>query len=128
MRAILIIAVLVGLAYYQYQERFAEPAGSLAGAPPVLEMSPEASAALAQIAPGKVVLFSTAWCPYCAKVRGLLTKQGVRFTELDIEREGRYADFQTQYMQIRGFPVLVVGNRVIGGYQEPAILAALKEL
>jgi glutaredoxin len=127
-RAILIVAVVLGLAYYQYQKHFAEPAGSLAGAPPVLEMSADASAALARIAPGKVVLFSTAWCPYCAKVRKLLKSQDVRFTELDIEREGRYADFQNRYMQIRGFPVLVVGNRVIGGYQEPAILAALKEL
>jgi glutaredoxin len=75
-----------------------------------------------------VVLFSTAWCGYCAKVKQLLHKQGVRFTELDIERDARSADFQRQFMQVQGFPVLVVGSRIVAGYDEGAILAALKEL
>ena len=37
-------------------------------------MSSEASAALAQITPSKVVLFSTAWCGYCAQVKALLVE------------------------------------------------------
>ena len=104
-------------------------ASALGGPPPeALVMSSEALSGLAQITPSKVVLFSTAWCPYCAKVKALLRKQGVRYTELDVERDARNTEFQRQYMLVRGFPVLIVGSQIVPGYDERAILAALKTL
>ena len=131
LRIVLFIAVC-GVAYYvqHHSARDQATARQAAGGPPpeALIMSTEALAGLAQIAPSKVVLFSTAWCPYCAKVKALLQKQGVRYTELDVERDTRNADFQRQYMVVRGFPVLIVGSQIVPGYDEGAILAALKSL
>lgn len=125
--ALFLLVCCVGyLAFHQKQERARITAEQ--ESIPVLRMSSEASAALAQVTPSKVVLFSTAWCPYCAQVKKLLDKRGVRFTELDVEKDPRNSKFQEDYMLVRGFPVLVVGTQVIGGYNEPAILAALKEL
>lgn len=103
--------------------------GPSGGPPPeALVMSQEALAGLSQLSSSKVVLFSTAWCSYCAKVKKLLEKQGVRYTEIDLERDPRGPAFQQQYMQVHGFPVTVIGSRVVGGYDERAILAALKTL
>jgi glutaredoxin len=98
------------------------------GRPPVLAMSPGASAGLAQMAPTKVVLFGTDWCPSCASVRGLLSSQGVRYVELDVEKDPRAAAFQRENMPVIGFPVTVIGSRIVMGYDEKEILAGLKAL
>jgi glutaredoxin len=98
------------------------------GAAPVLAMSPEASAGLAQLAPSKVVLFGTTWCPNCAHVRSLLSAQGVRYIELDVEQDQRAAAFQQENMPVIGFPVTVIGSRIVMGYDEGQILASLKAL
>ena len=95
---------------------------------PVLRMKPEPLAQLHQLAPGKVVMFGTSWCPYCAKAREVFAQKGVRFTELDLEANGAAADFQRDVMGLSGFPTIVIGNRVTQGFDEGQILAGLKEL
>jgi glutaredoxin len=106
----------------------AAPGPGADGRPPVLAMSPEASAGLAQLAPTKVVLFGTSWCPNCAQVRNLLSSQGVRYTELDVEQDPRAAAFQRENMPVIGFPVTVIGSRIVMGHDEGQILASLKAL
>ena len=95
---------------------------------PVLRMKPEPLAQLHTMTPARVVMFGTTWCPYCAKARELFAKQGVRYAELDLEKDGAAADFQKNVMGLSGFPTLVIGNRVIQGFDEPEIVEALKEL
>ena len=85
-------------------------------------------AQLRQLAPGKVVMFGTSWCPYCAKAREVFAQKGVRFTELDLEANGAAADFQRDVMGLQGFPTIVIGNRVTQGFDEGQIVASLKEL
>jgi len=34
---------------------------------------------------GSVTMFSTTWCGYCARLKQQLTKQGIAFTEVNIE-------------------------------------------
>ena len=109
-------------------ERATTPGPSGGPPPEALILSAEAQSGLAQLTPAKVVLFSTAWCGYCAKVKRLLEKQGVRYTEIDLERDPRGPAFQQQYMQVHGFPVTVIGNHIVPGYDERALLARLKEL
>lgn len=43
--------------------------------------------ALAQFlpAPGSVVMFSTTWCGYCARLKSQLDRAGVPYTEVNIE-------------------------------------------
>ena len=95
---------------------------------PVLRMKPETLAQLHQLAPGKVVMFGTTWCPYCAKAREVFAQKGVRFTELDLEANSAAADFQREVMGLSGFPTIIIGNRVTQGFDEGQILAGLKEL
>lgn len=95
---------------------------------PVLRMKPEILTQLRSMTPSKVVMFGTAWCPYCAKARAVFAAKGVNFTELDLERDGAAEAFQRDVMGLSGFPTIVIGNRVTQGFDEGQILAGLKEL
>ena len=91
-------------------------------------MKPETLAKLHRLAPGPVIMFGTSWCPYCAQAREVFAKQGVRFTEFDLEHDGAAEDFQHDVMGLSGFPTIVIGNRVTQGFDERQIVASLKEL
>ncbi len=43
--------------------------------------------------PGSVTMFTTSWCGYCAQLKGALTRDGLSFTEVDIEANPRRAEF-----------------------------------
>jgi glutaredoxin len=103
--------------------------GTMESGAPVLRMTPETAAGLSKTASSaRVVMFATSWCPYCAKARELFKKKGVRFTELDIERNPQAKDFMERVMGMSGYPTIVIGNRVTLGFNEPQIEASLKEL
>src|SRR5438046_301755 len=40
----------------------------------------------------KVEMYSTMWCPYCARARALLERKGVEFIEIDLMEEPRRRD------------------------------------
>jgi mycoredoxin len=42
---------------------------------------------------GSVTMFSTVWCGYCRRLKAQLLREGIEFTEVDIEREPHHADF-----------------------------------
>ena len=44
-------------------------------------------------APGTVTMFSTTWCGYCRRLKSQMQREGIEFTELDIELEPDRAEF-----------------------------------
>jgi mycoredoxin len=36
---------------------------------------------------GQITLYSTPWCGYCHRLKGQLTREGIAFDEVDIERQ-----------------------------------------
>ena len=40
-----------------------------------------------------VTMFSTPWCGYCHRLKSALTREGIGFTEVDIEREPEAASY-----------------------------------
>ncbi len=129
-----ILACVLAGAYLGYIRMVAMPASveekiALAErAGPGRRVSAEVAEELARLTPSRVVMFSTSWCGYCAKARALFREQGVRFTEIDIEADPEGARFQAELLRAHGVPTIVVGNRLIHGYDEGQILAGLKEL
>lgn len=91
-----------------------------------LRMKPETRAQLTRFSSSDVVMFATSWCPYCAKARKLFGEQGVRFGELNIEADESAAAFQQDVLGMSGVPVIVVGNRVMVGFDQGELMAALK--
>jgi mycoredoxin len=43
--------------------------------------------------PGSVTMFTTAWCGYCRRLKAQLDRDGVPFTEVDIEAHPELADY-----------------------------------
>ena len=40
-----------------------------------------------------VTMYSTPWCGYCHRLKGQLEREGIPFTEVDIERDPASAEF-----------------------------------
>ena len=74
-----------------------------------------------------VVIYTTAWCPYCAKLRTSLTASGIPYVEHDVEKslQGQLG-FWT--LRGRGVPVSAIGPKVIYGYDVARIAFALRDL
>lgn len=77
-----------------------------------------------------VVLYSTAWCPYCRKARELLTRRRVEFVERDVEKDPAAAEelarkAQEAGVQARGVPVIDIRGKLVLGFDEGAIEDAL---
>ncbi|WP_129840671.1 mycoredoxin [Streptomyces sp. RFCAC02] len=37
--------------------------------------------------PGTVTMYSTTWCGYCRRLKGQLDREGIAYTEIDIEQD-----------------------------------------
>jgi glutaredoxin len=74
-----------------------------------------------------VIIYTTAWCPYCAKLRTSLTASGIPYVEHDVEKslQGQLG-FWT--LRGRGVPVSAIGPKVIYGYDVARIAFALRDL
>jgi glutaredoxin 3 len=77
----------------------------------------------------EVVMYSTAWCPYCDRARALLKRKGVSYTEIkvDEEPEQRAAMLQRSGGR-RSVPQIFIGTRHIGGYDDMYALDRAGEL
>lgn len=74
-----------------------------------------------------VVIYTTTWCPYCARLRASLIERAIPFSEHDVEHSlAGQLGFWT--LRGRGVPVSAVGPEVIYGYDVPRLTAALKRL
>ncbi|UXY13625.1 hypothetical protein N8I74_09825 [Chitiniphilus purpureus] len=75
----------------------------------------------------KVVLYGTAWCPYCAKARAYLKARNVAYLDLDVEKQ---PDARRQFEQLGGnsFPLVLIGNRKIAGFDPDQFDSALNLL
>jgi mycoredoxin len=99
-----------------------------ATAPTKASLAPAGKTALSSLSSSKVVMFGTDWCPYCAQVRTLFKRLGVDYVELDLDRDQRAKEFARQYLKPVVTPIVVIGNRVLKGYNEAEITSALHEL
>jgi glutaredoxin len=70
-----------------------------------------------------VVMYATAWCPYCAKARAYFKRTGTAYTEHDIEKS---ADARAEFKRLggRGVPLILVGNEKMAGFSELAFESA----
>jgi glutaredoxin len=75
---------------------------------------------------GKVILYATSWCGYCAKTRKLLRENKIDYYEYDIEKSviGRE---QHASLGGRGIPVLLINGEVVKGYNPAKILKLINK-
>ena len=50
-------------------------------------------------AAGTITMFSTTWCGYCRRLKGQLDREGIGYTEVNIEEVAQAADY---VMEVNG--------------------------
>jgi glutaredoxin 3 len=70
----------------------------------------------------EVLMYATAWCPYCTRARLLLKSKGVAFTEIDVEQTpGARALMQSRSGRT-SVPQIFIGGHHIGGFDDTKAL------
>ncbi|MEQ1813062.1 MAG: glutaredoxin 3 [Candidatus Nitrotoga sp.] len=77
----------------------------------------------------KVIMYSTAVCPYCIRAEGLLRARGIT----EIEKISVDADYKLRLAMMkktgrRTVPQIYIGERHVGGYDDLAALDRAGEL
>ncbi|MFN2308716.1 MAG: glutaredoxin 3 [Gammaproteobacteria bacterium] len=63
----------------------------------------------------EVVMYSSGFCPYCVRARGLLEHKGVRYTEIRVDLEpGLYQEMH-QRSGRSTVPQIFIGSHHVGG-------------
>ena len=76
-----------------------------------------------------VTIYSTGWCPYCDRARGLLQRKGVAFSEIKIDEDPAQRDAMLQRSGgRRTVPQIFIGDRHVGGFDELYALDKAGEL
>uniref|UniRef100_A0A6B2LSU0 Glutaredoxin domain-containing protein n=1 Tax=Arcella intermedia TaxID=1963864 RepID=A0A6B2LSU0_9EUKA len=81
-----------------------------------------------------VVVFSKSWCGYCTRVKGLFTKIGVTYHDVDLEKVSNGSGIQQTLKKMTGqstVPSVWIGKKFVGGCDDTHRLHSngkLKEL
>jgi len=43
--------------------------------------------------PGTITMFTTSWCGYCVRLKGQLEREGLAYTEVNLEAQPEHIDF-----------------------------------
>jgi glutaredoxin 3 len=77
----------------------------------------------------QVVVYSTGWCPYCERAKGLLERKGVAYQEIKVdENPAERAAMLARSGGRRTVPQIFFGERHIGGFDELYALDKAGEL
>lgn len=65
-----------------------------------------------------ITVYTTDWCGYCTAAKALLGRKGLEFTEINLTgNPERKAGLKEKYGW-RTVPMILVGERFIGGFRE----------
>ncbi|MBT8249229.1 MAG: glutaredoxin 3 [Acidimicrobiia bacterium] len=64
-----------------------------------------------------VTIYTTAWCPYCDRVKDLLDTKGVAYREVDVDGPEKRTWLTTMTGQ-QTVPQVYVGDRHVGGWDD----------
>lgn len=70
----------------------------------------------------KVVIYSTATCPYCMAAKNLLAKKGVSYVEIRIDREPGKREEMVARAKRTSVPQIFIGDTHVGGFDDMVAL------
>jgi glutaredoxin 3 len=62
-----------------------------------------------------VTIYTTSWCPYCTAAKALLTRKGVDFREIDVERVDGAREEMVGRARRTSVPQIFIGEDHVGG-------------
>jgi glutaredoxin 3 len=66
----------------------------------------------------KVVVYTTAFCPYCTRAKELLRRKGISFEEIDLTGADAARAALVERTGMRTVPQILVDGKLVGGWQE----------
>jgi glutaredoxin 3 len=66
----------------------------------------------------RVVMYATAWCPYCQMAERLLRRKGVEFEMIRVDLEPQRRIEMMERTQRRTVPQIYVDDYHVGGYDD----------
>ena len=77
----------------------------------------------------KVVVYTTNWCPYCIKAKGLLDKLGQAYEEINVEEDEKLREEMVKRANgARSVPQIFIDDKHIGGCDDLHALHSKGEL
>ena len=62
-----------------------------------------------------VTLYTSGWCPYCQRAKGLLTQKNVIFSEINVEDDAKFREQMIARSNRRTVPQIFIGDKHVGG-------------
>ncbi len=66
----------------------------------------------------KVTIYTTAYCPFCARAKRLLERKGVAYQEIDAEKDDGLRAWLAEKTGQLTVPQIFVGERSLGGFSD----------
>lgn len=76
----------------------------------------------------KVVIYTTQGCPYCADAKELLNKKGVKYEEIQVDKDPNKLAEMIKLSQKRSVPQIFIDQESIGGFDNLSKLATSGKL
>lgn len=77
----------------------------------------------------EIIMYSTAFCGYCQRARGLFERKGVAVREIKVDENASERDIMLKRSGgRRTVPQIFIGERHVGGYDDLAALDRSGEL
>ena len=74
----------------------------------------------------KVKVYSTPTCPWCTKAKEFLTKNKVKFENINVAEDEKARNDMVERSGQMGVPVIEIGKEMIVGFDESKIKKILK--
>jgi glutaredoxin 3 len=70
-----------------------------------------------------IEIYTTRYCPYCQAAKGLLSRKGVEFTEIDVSGDAKQrSEMVTRANGRMTVPQIFIGSAHVGGYDDLSAL------
>ncbi|WP_442498755.1 glutaredoxin 3 [Methylobacter sp. sgz302048] len=76
----------------------------------------------------EILIYTSTFCPYCVMAKRLLDKKGVRYTELNVDRQSGLREEMMRRTQRRTVPQIYIGDYHVGGFDDLYTLEQQKKL
>lgn len=74
-----------------------------------------------------VTIYSASWCGFCHSAKQYLDKLGVKYEDIDVEKDPKAAEAAVSKSGQRGIPVIDIEGDIIVGFDRPKIDHSLKK-
>ena len=65
-----------------------------------------------------ITVYTKVPCPYCVNAKRLLTELNLPFQEIDLTQDLSQLDVIKQKYQWKTVPLILIGDRLVGGYTD----------